>query len=264
MKKILLIIGLFISFYQIISAQYSESIRTGRPGQSIGPFSVGAKTLQLQTGLTYGYYKESETDFENQYLSETTVLRYGFNELFEVSTAWQYTHNGLNDLDLSEGISASQVGLRFHISDGNDGLIPATAFQYRIRINALSRDFKSSHISSKAVLAFRHRLSNQLSLISNFGIVWNGNNSLPKGIYTISFNFPISNKIGGFVESYGQYEDDTFETGIDTGIGYLINNHLQLDLSAGINTIKKDLKDYFIDLGISWRFPLDKERRRNQ
>lgn len=264
MKKILIIIGIFIGFSQISYAQYGESIRTGRPGQSVGAFSVGSKTLQLQTGLTYGYYKDEENDFENQYLSETAILRYGLNELFEISTVWQYTYNGLNDIDLGEGISASQLGLRFHITDGDGGFLPITAFQYRIRLNALSSDFKASHISSKALLAFVYKLSSKLTLISNLGLAWNGNNSTPKGVYTLSLNFPITDKIGGFVESYGQLVNNDLDTGIDTGIGYLINNHLQLDISAGINTIEKDLKDYFIDLGVSWRFPLDKERRQNK
>jgi len=40
-------------------AQYSENIRSARPGQAVGPFTTGKDLFQIQTGLNYTNYTNS-------------------------------------------------------------------------------------------------------------------------------------------------------------------------------------------------------------
>src|SRR5690606_17180254 len=100
------------------------------------------------------------------------------------------------------------------------------------------------------------QLPKATSITSNWILNYSGSSAVPIGRYVLNFGFPIYKNIGGFIENYGQYRGDIFETRFDGGFAWLVNNNVQFDLSAGygMNTVT----DYFISAGISWRLNLNK------
>ncbi len=95
--KLLIILSLFLA-PSLLFAQYAESIRTARPGQGIGAYTLGKNVLQVQSGLNLEKYENDVSDvstntwntvirlgvFEGKgYTSEATItlIKYGFTKL---------------------------------------------------------------------------------------------------------------------------------------------------------------------------------------
>ena len=263
MKKLLIIATLFISTQ--IFAQYGETIRTGRPGQAIGGFTTGANVFQFQTGITL-----DKTNFDapingsQSSFQSSSVFRYGITETFEVSGVLGYKSlkDKFDDQSILDakftGIDNTQLGVRFNVLSGKTPL----CVQYRVKLNALSDDYKNKSLGGRLLIAGATKLGNPLKLTVNLGMDWSGNVVQPSGLYVFNFSFDITPKIGGFVEYYGNVpfiEDGlrSWSNNIDAGIGYLVNKDLQLDISAGTNLDSYDVgSNIFIDFGLSWRTKL--------
>ncbi len=257
MQKILSLI--LILFSLTLSAQYGETIRTGRPGQAIGCFTTGKNVLQFQPGITFDRAKlpfDDGTELTTTGISPILITRYGVTETFELSAVLGYAsfkekYNG--DEETRSGINNTQFGMRVNLSQG---AIPV-CFQYRLKLNLLSDDFKNNTIGSRLLIAAATKLAGPFSLTLNTGLDWSGNSENVSGLYIVNLSFDIIPKLGGFVEYYGTVpliEDGLKSWGnnFDFGLGYLVNPDLQLDISAGTNSDFFD-EYYFIDFGFSWR-----------
>ena len=243
-------------------AQYNETIRSGRPGISIGPYTVGKNVFQIQTGLILGGAQpEDEADGETSLIAESTVIRFGLTRTLEVSTAFTFsrdkTENASGETTRS-GLSQADVGFRVDLYEGQ-GIVPTVGFQSRLKLDILSKDYDPAHLGIVCLFITTQKLTQQLSLTTNWGAVWNGNDPDPRGLYILNLSFPIAGNLGGFVENYGSVKSSNFDTRFDGGLAYLVNNDLQLDISGGYG--KNDgVSDYFIDAGVSWRFIVAKNR----
>lgn len=60
MYKKILILLLLIFVPSLMLGQYAENIRTGRPGQSIGAFTLGSKVFQVQSAVNYNGFEDAE------------------------------------------------------------------------------------------------------------------------------------------------------------------------------------------------------------
>jgi hypothetical protein len=250
-NKYVSIIALLIT-YNVASAQYNETIRTGRPGQSIGPFTVGQGIFQLQSG--FGHYGIESNDITIQGYLNNTVMRLGLTETFELSTLLEYRTEEIDSDEMvtsRTGLSALDVGMRYHIFTGK-GLVPSVGFQFRVRLPGLSNDFEVKDIGPRFVVITAQKLSQTFTLITNWGAAWTGNSSTPIGAYTVNLSFPIHKKLGGFVETFGTIQHGKSTINFDTGFAWLLTNDLQLDLFGGFGN-NHGVEEYFIQTGVSWR-----------
>jgi len=248
------ILFLFFALPLIAHSQYSETIRTGRPGAAMGAFTVGHKVFQIQTGANFGRMAWG-ADQKIPTAHTIVVLRYGILERLEVSGLIAYSKNGLSDLENFEldqqGVSAAQIGFRVNIRDGQ-GSGPNIGFQSRLKLNILSEDFDQARLATVSMLAVTQKLGNKVGLAANLGISWTGGEEDdPFGLYALNFSMPINRKVSVFIENFGVIRDQ-FETRFDTGLGYLINNNFQLDTSIGYGN-NHGVEDMFVDFGFSWR-----------
>jgi len=239
---------------QIGIAQYNETIRSGRPGQSIGPFTVGKNILQVQSGMDFFGYKNKSAGFEGNGYLNNTVIRFGVAERLEISALLDYKFETIKsngtETDLS-GLDAFDIGGRYQVFAGK-GAIPNIGFQFRVRLPVLSKDYEIDHIAPRFIIVTGQKLSDIFTLTTNWGGSWNGVNSIGTAFYIVNLSFPIAGKLGGFVENYGDLTDGDFDTRFDAGLAYLCNNDLQLDLLGGLG--KNDgVSDYFVSVGFSWR-----------
>lgn len=234
-------------------AQFYETIRTGRPGQTIGAFTVGQGILQVQSGFDYHTSTASATNFTESFLNNT-VFRYGLTEPFEVSAMVEYiTERITQDNVKSEtnGLDALDIGMRYHIYTGK-GLIPNVGFQLRARLPFLGEDYAIKDLAPRFILVTSQKLSDTFTLITNWGATWNGNDSTPTGTYAINLSFPFNEVLGAFVETYGGVQKGTGTINLDSGMAWLINPDLQLDLYSGYGN-DQGIKDFFVSMGVSWR-----------
>ncbi len=239
---------------QLAYAQFNEIIRSGRPGQSIGPYTVGRQIFQIQSGVDYfGYTTESSVN-EGHGIVHNTVIRYGISEFFELSTLVDYRGEKLTDASgntSKSGVSALDIGGRAHIYSGS-GWVPSVGFQLRFRLPILSLDYEINKIAPRFILVTSQHLTESISLVTNTGASWNGVNNKATGHYVVNVGFPIKGKLGAFFENYGNFTADNFETRFDGGFAFLVNNDLQLDFLGGYGT-NNGIQDYFVGTGVSWR-----------
>lgn len=248
----------FICFALLFSnpvlAQFNETIRTGRPGQAIGAFTVGKGVLQVQSGFEVFGSQNSRTKLKSNGFLNNTVVRYGLTETFEVSTLVEYKTetNEQNDIRTNlQGLSAFDVGMRYHIFTGK-GLIPNVGFQFRTRLPVLGEDYKVKEIAPRFIVVTSQQLTKGLKLIGNWGAAWNGNDSSPTGTYVTNLSFPFTDKIGAFFEIYGEFQHQNIKANFDAGFAWLLNPNLQLDIYSGYGE-NKGVRDYFLSMGVSWR-----------
>lgn len=248
-EKILLLCFAFFSCYTAKS-QFNETIRTGRPGQAIGPFAVGRYVFQTQTGFDYGGVEKSAYN-----LAGNTVCRFGITRHFEINTAWEYRSDQYKKNDVewnTNGLSLGAIGTRINLFEGK-GAIPAVGLQATFKLPILSKAYNFSYVAPKVLLIANQKLSDKFNLLVNFGVDYNGNNAAPTGVYVINISYSICEKWGTFVENYGNFTPVKFENRWDCGFAYLLNDNLQLDLYGGAGYNNKQT-DYFTSIGISWRF----------
>jgi hypothetical protein len=235
-------------------AQYAETIRTGRPGAAIGAHTTGRKVFQVQTGVNFGQNSwDPSQKLPNSH--SLTVIRYGLLERLEVSAVVGFSRVKWSQLEQHDfdqkGLSAAQIGFRINVRDGQ-GKGPNIGIQSRLKLNVLDEDFEQQRLASAHLLAVTQKLTSKLGLAANIGLSTSGNeDDHPSGIYVLNLNTMVNQKISVFIENYGAFGQQ-FSSKFDTGLGYLINNDLQLDASVGYG--KNDgVQDMFVDFGLSWR-----------
>lgn len=251
-------------------SQYNETIRADRPGEAFTPFTVGARVFQVQVGLVYLDYSKLDYGFApattvegNSFISGVN-LRMGLTENFELSAGMAYSSGKIDNTFIStseNGISALSFGLRSNIYVGK-GWIPSIGFLVDFGLPWLSDDYDSRYIRPSFSLLTNQRMGEKFGLTTNWGLLWNGDVAKPIGRYVINVSYDINAKMGVFIEPYGYIQSASWEPHVDGGLGYLINNNLQLDVSAGYGWGENEYRDWFVGAGVSWRLP-PKEKRKN-
>ncbi len=252
-KKISILLFLFPI---ILSAQYGESIRTARPGQAIGAFTLGKNVFQMQNGYGFTYLRNNNLPTAihmNKRFGQNTVLRLGLTEHFEISGVvnWSTQTVKIDEARSSiGGISGTQIGARYNFTT-NDGLLPTLGLQYRALLKLKSAAFQTNNIGSRFILSTGNKLSDNWSFTTNWILTFDGFQNDPDAAYVFNTSYSISDKWSTFFELFGSF--NPMLVNFDTGLGYLVNKDFKLDLSAGYYDYDSSL-DYFVDFGLSWRF----------
>ena len=239
-------------------SQFTESITSSRPGASFTPYTDGKGILQLQTGFVYETEKDNSTSYSRRGLSYSLLIRYGVSESFELRSSIvtrkdEETVAGLENT--SEGLALWDIGFRWNVIDGTSSGT-SLGFQTEFRINRVGSDaYQIDELGPRTIALFTTPVTDWLTFTTNLGVSWYDIAGSPNGLYTINFGFPISSKIGGFVEMFGTFTSDVLGKSFNTGIGYLANKNLLLDFSLGF---ADRIQSNFFDLGVSWRLSTKK------
>lgn len=238
----------FLLFSTPVISQVSEIIRTGRPGQSFGPFTVGKRILQFQGGIGYISNKSGEV-YKFDALYENLVLRYGIKENIEISGAFGYSSGKTEILGLENkisGVNQFDLGYRIHLFERPSGF--AASWQTRARLY-FARDEEFYWEDND--FGFVSTISMGLPLGRSAVTANVGTSDQVPFLYVVNYSFGISDSFSTFVELYGSYEHQ-FNNNIDAGFGYLVNEDLLLDLYAGID-LQEGMDAFFIEGGFSYR-----------
>lgn len=260
---------LFFIFFATsgVFSQYNETIRTGRPGEAIGPFTVGARVFQVQAGTGYLDYTKKDNNNVSSQLSQSgnsfitgAVVRMGLTEHFEISVASAYVFDSYKFYYKTfeetktkvNGMNIFAFGIRSNIYEG-EGWIPSIGFQVNIGMPWLTEYYNSTYIRPRLTLMTGQRMGERWGLTTNWGLFWNGDSPAPKGFYVVNVSFDASSKWNVFIEGFGFIYNNSWDPYIDGGAGFLVNDNLQLDISAGYGWGEGDFRDLFVNGGVSWR-----------
>ena len=248
-----------ITAQEDIEAKDYGTISTDRPDQTEASSLVPKKFLQIETGSFYetlevNSIKSKATTFN------TTLVRYGLLDNLELRLGFDFTEitnefNGRNLNDKLSGFSPLLLGVKIGITE-EKGFLPEMAFIGHINLHSLaSTDFKTKSTSTDFRFSLSHTLSEKSSLGYNLGMAWDGDITTAIYLYTLAYGYNFTDKIGGFVELYGNiYEDSNFDHLWDVGFTYLLDDNIQLDISGGTG-ITQNIQDLFLSAGISISIP---------
>ncbi len=207
---LLFIFSLFISANSAIAQV--ESINTDRPDQSDGVYTIPKNTFQLENGITIA----------KQTVINNLMLRYGLTPSTEIrlllDVGKEFENKGLLPISLS---------FKQRIIEQKE-IIPAMTLVGYVAFEQLaSKDFKGNKLPFEIKMAFENEINDKFSIGYNLGT----SNQFKNLNLSAALGYNITDKISTFVEYFSTLSKNGNEDNIDTGIMYVINPKLQIDIA---------------------------------
>jgi hypothetical protein len=231
---------------------------TDSPAATESPNTVPKKTIQVETGAFFQTYDANGTRTETIGYN-TTLVRYGVFDIFELRLGWNFeeirtTVGGAKLDDVKSGFSPLLAGIKVEIVE-EKGLIPQTGLLVHMALPfTASDDFRPQTTGVDFRFSMGHTLSNKSSLGYNLGAQWGDDSSVANYLYTLVYGYSISEKIGFYVEIYGDASRANKPNHFwDAGFTYLISNVIQADATIGKSFTEG--QDILVSMGLSFRIP---------
>lgn len=269
----------------LLFGQYSESLSSDRPGQTMSPNTVGKKALQFQFGYIY-----SDSDESFQYLgtpprgndlfntSEVTgnnlnlKTRYGLFEKTEisfdftvgrrnsVSKSWSTNADDYDELDQTKNSYLVGGAIRQNFVSDNEA-----GFNLGAELQFFGENYFGSTVYNLLVIvAANKQITDKLSIAGNAASFFNST-----FYFTCNVGYSITDKLGVYAEYYPIFSNSSRLTSADnlrlarsfvnTGLSYYLSPNFMLDLTGGflVSDYKRsdlnDLSEYNIQLGLTSR-----------
>lgn len=284
-KHSYLLFFLLFSF-TYVSAQYTETLNSNRPGNSQGAFSVGRNVLQFETGLGIGKEEHSLLNTETNVFTFDYSVRYGFfKEELEISLIGIYQSNTITSTvgNVSNEIKQSNfksntIGAKYLFYDPHrkrelegpnlyswkannrfqwEDLIPAISIYGGANIdfadNPFTRETESS-ISPKLVLATQNNWLGGWVFVTNI-IADRITTDYPSYGYILTLTHTPTDWFSVFIENQGIKSDFYADQLLSAGTAILLSEDLHVDASVLIN-FKDTPSRLFGRIGIAYRFDM--------
>lgn len=268
----------FIFSFTAFYAQYTDIINSNRPSLSKSPFSVGTDVLQFETG--FFYEDRAFTHFSDVSSVGTNIsIRYGKlmeNLEFIADVSYRYDDVKKNIQHIpnsykSYGISDLTIGAKYLIykQEYDDKslevrswkrkmafdwkrLIPSVGVYAGVNTNFVGPDYKEKGITPKVGVLLHQEFSPRFILVTNVVGDRITDKYRKNYQYIVTATYVLQENWSIFAENEGNFNDysDEFFAGI--GLGYLVNQNLQLDVSYR-TALNVDLTNPTISAGFSWR-----------
>lgn len=229
--------------------QQLQPIQLDRPDQTECPFIVPKKYIQGEVGFTY----EKSDRNNSSLLLPTMLLKYGVNEKLELRLITELEQTK-EYADKSFGLNPVKIGLKTKLVEEN-GIIPMISFIGHLSLPTVAgKKYKADFYAPSFRFTLQHTLSEKFSFGYNLGAEWDGFTPEPTFIYTATTGYSISEKAGCYIEAYGFFpQEGKADHRFDSGITYLVNNDIMIDISGGAG-LSRTSPDYYASLGFSFRF----------
>lgn len=256
--KIGLIAGISLASLCGWSQEEAVELVTDRPDQTESSGVVPLRHLQIETGFLMTGDRTDQTEVQS-FAYNTTLLRYGLFENFELRAGLEYRSEKEKLLDTGEvtttsGFSPLYLGFKTRITE-EKGWIPEIAFLGGISLPFTAhQEFRALHPGAIMRFAFSHTISDRFSFGYNLGAAWEAETG-PGYFYTAALGIGLTEKLGMFLEGFGIFSPESDNEHLaDAGFTWLILPNLQIDLSGGIG-LNEAAGDYFLSAGLSYRIP---------
>lgn len=284
-KHSYLLFFLLFSF-TYVSAQYTETLNSNRPGNSQGAFSVGRNVLQFETGLGIGKEEHSLLNTETNVFTFDYSVRYGFfKEELEISLIGIYQSNTITSTvgNVSNEIKQSNfksntIGAKYLFYDPYrkrelegpnlyswkannrfqwEDLIPAISIYGGANIDFADNPFTpetESSISPKLVLATQNNWLGGWVFVTNI-IADRITTDYPSYGYILTLTHTPTDWFSVFIENQGIKSDFYADQLLSAGTAILLSKDLHVDASVLIN-FKDTPSRLFGRIGIAYRFDM--------
>ncbi|MAZ47534.1 MAG: hypothetical protein CME65_03160 [Halobacteriovoraceae bacterium] len=111
----------------------------------------------------------------------------------------------------------------------------------------------TNSLKTVSILATNYDLGEFGSLTNNLILSNLGDSANFKGALTLAYGFNLTDSLSSFIEYYANQSEEVWNGAWDTGLGYLVNEDLLLDLSLGYD-LSRDVDSSFVSVGFSYRF----------
>lgn len=260
MKKILIVS--LICLCGVLKAQEEnavvEPMITDRPDATESPITVPKGNLQVETGGFYTSFEENDLKTE-RYVLNTTLLRYGIFDNFEFRLGWNFEEtrfslNGQEVDNVLSGFSPLLAGMKVRIVDEN-GWKPQIGLLGHLYLPfTAGSDYRPETTGADFRFSFAHTLSSKSSLSYNVGAAWGNDSPELAYIYTLSYGYTITDRIGLYAEIYGDSPEDNKANHLwDAGVTFLLRSTIQLDATVGSSFTGG--QDILLSAGLSFRIP---------
>ncbi len=247
MIKFILVIFIVLPNYCI--SQDLPSIQTDRPDQTECPFITPRHYFQLENGFSY----EKNNQNSELIVAPTILTRYGINKYFELRLITEFVVSKENSITY-QGFNPILIGFKTRLLEEN-GIIPTTSLIAHIGFSDVaSSAYRANYYYPEFRFTMQHTISEKQTLSYNLGVEWDGVNTKPTFIYTLTSGYSLTKSIGGYIEFYGFVPQiGEVDHRFDLGFTYLFNSNHQLDVSGGFG-LSAISPEYYLALGYSFRF----------
>lgn len=258
MVKAIMNIGVIIILMcSSVMSQTEDSFSADRPGFATPPDVVSFRKVQLENGLQYTNFFEGDIHIEN-FLFSSLLVRYGLAKFAELRITTDFAYNIVKDSTgptTMYGFNPVTIGTKIKLLSQRK-VIPNVSLLCNLTLPFIGKqEFLPKTFTPSFYLLMSNDLTEDLSLCYNYGLTWFGGSEALLHFYTICFNVHLHPKWDVFIEGYGYAALHAYPSfNMDTGVAFLINDHLQVDFSAsGSITAIRDF--YLLNLGIAWKVP---------
>lgn len=226
---------------------------TDRPDQTESAAIVPKGSVQLETGPYLILNNENEREWSyNTMLARIGLLPWIELRLQGAYEGYRYSWEGGSPG--AKGLAPLIIGTKIKLLE-ETGRAPQTALMYHITLPGTGgEEFQVEEAEHELRANFSHTLSDKLELAYNIGAEWQDFKDA-EGLYTLSFAYDLSDKVGVFAEAFGfLIEDEQNKHSIDGGLTFLARPNLQLDAYIG-RGLTENADDWLFGGGFSWRIP---------
>ena len=218
------------------SAIYSQII-TDRPSQTDSPLLIDKGYVQIETGVS----------IEEIQSKINSLVRIGILNGVEVRINSNYIINDEISYQKKSSFADFELGSKFKLLD-NDKLNTNISFLTYLSIPTAPEVFSNNEYGFLNKLLVSHNLTSDSQMGYNIGYNKFTNYD---GLYVYSLLYDKTlGSFSIFFELFGNSNSNISNSNFNSGITYLIDNDIQLDLSM-VKGLNNDL--FFIKLGFSFR-----------
>ena len=252
MRKILSLAFTLLALNGITQENENVELIGDRPDQTESAFTIPKGYFQLEDGFLF----ENETSEIQNISYSSLLLRYGIFEHFELRFNTEYNKIKGAGFDDISGFSPVSLGAKIHVNE-EKGWLPQIAFLGHVGIAETGvSDFKQDYHSAQMVLTFNHTISDFWSVGYSLGVAFPSELNYSVGTYTLVSGFALTEKVGAFVEVYGDFSKYmTPENKVNGGITYLLAPRFQIDIAGGFGLNDAAADNYF-GFGLIYLFKL--------
>ena len=261
-------------------AQYTDQINSNRPGETMSAFAVGKSVIQLETGAYGIAQKHHLLNYVANGFGVDATIRYGLlmeklefladvqyqNQVFEArytklnQKAFKQTLFGakylLYDPFKNQEKKVNVYSWKVDKSFKWKQMIPAVSVFAGTNITSANNPYHFSSkasISPKVILITQNHFGDGSWVFVTNTIADYIGTEFPSYGYAVTLTKGINKNWSGFIENQGYKSDFYSDLIVRSGAAYLVNEDLQLDVSASAS-LKNTPSIFYGGVGLSWRF----------
>jgi hypothetical protein len=237
-------------------------IAPDRPSFTTGPLLVAPGHFQLEGGTTY-----ARTGNEKAISLGEILLRYGVNDRWEARlglNSYEWIDSGVSGEPRTTGFADpfAQVKIRLNDADAKNraGGVPAMALVVQSTIPVGARALTADVWQPSTLLALHWDLPASWTIEGDLGYsrLADGSQRFDQVFASLTAGFPITPKLGGYVEVYALSKESAASDAArtryaDAGLSFQVDDNLVLDVRAGVG-VDQPHPHWFTGLGASVRF----------